>query len=164
MNIIPPSKSYMEYISHLTLRAIFTLASKTFFNQLFPGSAKIRYCLKIMSKRNRVLKGLKDQECEKGNLAKRPPIAYVPVVEEVQEQLNSNLPGMRYEKLTAPNSTMFNVSVWYLSTPEQFLNHVKQGLHNAVKRTGLMDKYYTAREKRVQAQRALKKVEAEIAE
>ncbi len=57
----------------------------------------------------------------------------VPVVDKVQDQLNSNLPGKRYEKLTAPNGTTFNVSVWYSGTPEQFLNHVKQGL-NAVRR------------------------------
>jgi len=137
--------------------------AKSFFKELFLGSAKIAYRLKVMSERNGVLKGLKDQECEKGNLAKRPPIAYVPVVDEVQDTLNSNLPGKRYEKLTAPNGTTFNVSVWYSGTPEQFLNHVKQGL-NAVKRTGLMDKYNTARAKRVKAKKDLKKVEAEIAE
>ncbi len=58
---------------------------------------KIGYNLKIMSERNGILKGLKDQECEKGNLAKCPPIAYVPVVNKVQAQLNSSLPGKRYE-------------------------------------------------------------------
>ncbi len=55
------------------------------------------------------------------------------------------------------------MSVWYSGTPEQFLNHVKQGL-NPVKRTGLMDKYYSARAKGVKAKKDLKKVEAEIAE
>lgn len=149
----------MEYISRY--ERFLLNPAKSFYKELFLGSAKIGYRLKTMSERNGVIKGLKDQECEKGNLAKRPPIAYVPVVDEVQEQLNSNLPGKRYEKLTAPNGTTFNVSVWYSGTPEQFLNHVKQGL-NAVKRTGLMDRYYTARAKREKAQKDWEKAETEI--
>ena len=38
-----------------------------------------------MSASKSVPEGLKNQECEKGNRKKRPPIPYVPVVNEVQE-------------------------------------------------------------------------------
>ncbi len=103
-----------------------------------------------MSERSRTIKGLKDQECEKGAISRRPPIAYVPVTEEVQEQLNSNLSGKRTEKLTTPDGVTFHVGIWYSGTPEQFLLHVQQAMHS-VKWAGLVDKYYSAREKRVAA-------------
>ncbi len=38
-----------------------------------------------MTKQNGVLRGLKDQECERGNRTNRPPIPYVPVVDEIQD-------------------------------------------------------------------------------
>ncbi len=76
----------MEYQS--SYERFLAKPAKSCFKELFLISAKIAYRLKVMSERNRVIKGLKDQECEKGNLAKRPPITYVPVVDEVQDQLN----------------------------------------------------------------------------
>jgi hypothetical protein len=71
--------------------------AKSFFKELFLGSTKISHNLKIMSKQNGEIKGLKDQECEKGANSKHPPVGYVPVTDKVQEQLNSNLSGKRYE-------------------------------------------------------------------
>jgi hypothetical protein len=103
-----------------------------------------------MSERSGIIKGLKDQECEKGAISRRPPVSYVPVTDEVQEQLNSNLSGKRTEKLTTPDGVTFHVGIWYSGTPEQFLLHVKQAMHS-VKRAGLVDEYYSAREKRVAA-------------
>ena len=96
-----------------------------------------------MSERSGIIKGLKDQECEKGAISRRPPIAYVPVTNKVQEQLNSNLSGKRTEKLTTPDGVTFHVGIWYSGTPEQFLLHVKQAMHS-VKRAGLVDEYYSA--------------------
>jgi hypothetical protein len=103
-----------------------------------------------MSEQSRVLKGLKDQECEKGAISRRPPITYVPVADEVQEQLNSNLSGKRTEKLTTPDGVTFHVGIWYSGTPEQFLLHVKQAMHS-VKWAGLVDEYYSARKKCIAA-------------
>ena len=103
-----------------------------------------------MSERNGVLKGLKDQECEKGAISRRPPIAYVPVIDEIQEQLNNSLSGKRTEKLTTPDGVTFHVGIWYSGTNEQFLLHVKQAMHS-VKRAGLVDEYYSARAKRIAA-------------
>jgi hypothetical protein len=114
-----------------------------------------------MSERNGVNKGLKDQECEKGAISRRPPVSYVPVIDEVQEQLNSGLSGKRYEKLTTPDDVTFNVGVWYSGMPEQFLLHVKQALH-AVKRVELVYKYYSARAKRETAQKEWDKVMTSI--
>ena len=74
--------------------------AKSFFKELFLRNPRLSNRLKIMSERNGVLKGLKDQECEKGAISRRPPIAYVPVIDEVQEQLNNSLSGKRTESNT----------------------------------------------------------------
>jgi hypothetical protein len=108
--------------------------------ELFLGNTKLSNQLKIMSEQSKIVKGLKDQECEKGAISRRPPISYVPVIDEIQEQLNSNLTSKRYEKLATPKGITFNVGVWYSGTPEQFLMHVKQAMHS-VKQAGLVDTY-----------------------
>ena len=65
---------------------------KQFFKELFFGTT-IGYRFKKMTKRNGVVKGLRDQECERGNIAKRPLIPYVPVTDEVQDaDLSQKLP------------------------------------------------------------------------
>ncbi len=79
-----------------------------------------------------------------------PLIEYVPVTKEVKEQLNSNLSGKRTEKVTTPDGVTFHMGIWYSGTPEQSLLHVKQVMHS-IKRAGLVDKYYSAREKRIAA-------------
>jgi hypothetical protein len=124
--------------------------AKSFFKELFLGNPRLNNCLKIMSEQSGIIKGLKDQECEKGAISRRPPIAYVPVTDEIQEQLNSNLSGKRMEKLTTPDGVTFHVGIWYSGTPEQFLLHVKQAMHS-VKQAGLVDKYYSARKKCISA-------------
>jgi hypothetical protein len=69
----------------------FLRPAKSFFKELFLGNPRLKNRLKVMSEQSRISKGLKDQECEKGAISRRPLIAYVPVIDEVQEQLNSNL-------------------------------------------------------------------------
>jgi hypothetical protein len=72
------------------------------------------------------------------------------VTDEVHEQLNSSLSGKRTEKLTTSDGVTFHVGIWYSGTSEQFLLHVKQAMHS-VKQAGLVDEYYSAREKRIKA-------------
>jgi hypothetical protein len=114
---------------------------KSFFKELFLGTA-IRYRYKKMTDRNGVVKGLRDQECERGSVAKRPPIPYVPVIDEVQDALNINHKE-RLQKIKLPNGTEFNATIWYTGTPEEFANHVKQAVH-ACERMGLFETYKKA--------------------
>ena len=66
--------------------------SKSFFKELFFGTT-IGYRFKKMTERNGVVKGLRDQECERGNIAKQPLIPYVPITDEVQDaDLSQKLP------------------------------------------------------------------------
>ena len=112
---------------------------KSFFKELFLGNTQLGFNLKRMAERNGVLKGLKDQECEKGNRSKRPPIPYVPVVDEIQEAYNAGIKE-RTQKIKLPDKTEFHAGIWYTGTPEEFLNHVKQAV-DACKRMGYFDKY-----------------------
>ena len=104
-------------------------------------------------------KGLKDQECEKGNRVRRPPIPYVPVVDEVQDALA--LKKERYETFVLPNKTKFKVRIWDAGTPEEFLNHVKEALH-ACERLGHFEDYKQAFLSREKAKRNAKKTEEAI--
>jgi hypothetical protein len=112
---------------------------KSFFKELFLGNTQLGFNLKRMAERNGVLKGLKDQECEKGNRSKRPHIPYVPVVDEIQEAYNAGIKE-RTQKIKLPDKTEFHAGIWYTGTPEEFLNHVKQAV-DACKRMGYFDKY-----------------------
>ncbi len=110
---------------------------------------------------NGVVKGLWDQECERGNIAKQPPISYVPVTDEVQDALNINHKE-RLQKIKLPNSTEFNATIWYTGTPEEFANHVKQANH-ACDRMGLFEKYKKALADKNKASRLQSKAAGELA-
>jgi hypothetical protein len=105
-----------------------------------------------MSDRHGVLRGLRDQECEKGVLVKRPPIPYVPVVDEVQDVIALNNSGNNTEKLKMPNGTTISARVRISGTPEQFLNHVKNTL-NYIKHKGLFNDNMTAYKKALEARK-----------
>ena len=96
-----------------------------------------------MSTSKAVPEGLKNQECEKGNRKKRPPIPYVPMVDEVQEAVNK---GKEYSyKIKLPDKTEFSVPIWDTGTQEAFLIHVQQA-KSACKRKGLFKDYDDALE------------------
>ena len=87
-----------------------------------------------------VLKGLKNQECERGGNAQCPPIAYVPIIDKVQDALSANSKEPCTEKIKLDNGATFQAGIWHSGTPEEFLNHVKQAVH-ACKRKGLFSDY-----------------------
>ena len=115
-----------------------------------------------MSDRGAANKGLKDQECERGNRKKRPPIPYVPVVNEVQEKLAENNSEGRTFKITLANDTEFRAGVWFYGTPEQFLGHVKQAL-SALTRMGLFDDCKRFLQTIADHRKKAKSIKAEIA-
>ncbi len=82
--------------------------SKSFFKSFFLGT-KLGQALQVMSTSKAVPKGLKNQECEKGNRKKRPPIPYVFVVDEVQEAISK---GKDFSyKIKLPDKTEFSVPI-----------------------------------------------------
>jgi hypothetical protein len=114
--------------------------SKSFFRSFFLGT-KLGQAPQLMSMSKAVPKGLKNQECKKGNRKKRPPIPYVPVVDEVQEAITK---GKEYSyKIKFPDKTKFSVPIWDTGTQEAFLIHMQQA-KSACKRKGLFQDYDNA--------------------
>ena len=115
---------------------------RSFFKALILGTSLGR-ALQKMSTSKAVPEGLKNQECEKGNRKKQPPIPYVPTVDEVQEAVNK---GKEYSyKIKLPDKTEFSVPIWDTGTQEAFLIHVQQA-KSACKRKGLFKDYDDALE------------------
>ena len=77
--------------------------------------------------------GLKDCECEKMALRKRPPIPYVPEKDSVQETVSS---FKEAHLKTLINSGMeLRVPIWHSGTCETFLIHVGSA-REAIKKKG----------------------------
>lgn len=93
-----------------------------------------------MSEAKSVPKGLKDQEVEKGTVKKRPPIPYVPIVDEVQDAVNKSKGKEGTYTIKLPDKTQFTVNIWDTGTPEAFLIHVQTAV-NACKRKGLFSDF-----------------------
>ncbi len=68
----------------------------------------------------------KDQECKKGSCAKRPPISYVPVVDPVQDVVNTMKEHPM--KIKLPDKTKIQVPIRHQGTPKAFLIHVREAL------------------------------------
>jgi hypothetical protein len=66
--------------------------------------------------------GLKDRECEKMALRKRPPIPYVLEKESVQETVSSFKEA--HLKTLIKEGTELRVPIWLSGTREAFLIHV----------------------------------------
>ena len=114
-----------------------------------------------MTKQSGVIKGLHDQECEHGNVAKWPPISFVPVQDKIQDALNINHKE-HLQKIQLPIGTELNVTIWHTGMPEEFLNHVKQALH-ACDHMGFFDSYKKALEACVKVVHLHGKASSELA-
>ena len=101
------------------------------FGALFKHS-RLGYLLKKMSAQKSSPKDLKEIEVEHGSRNLRPPIPYIPVVDQVQESILTKDSSL---KIKLPDKTEFSVAIWHSGTPEAFLTHVQQAL-SACKRKG----------------------------
>ncbi len=92
-----------------------------------------------MSMLKTVPDGLKARECKRVELREPPPVPYVPMKDEVQDEVAR----MRSTeiKTTLEIDTMLNFAVWQENgTREAFLMHVTAVL-DAVKKHGHLDDY-----------------------
>lgn len=83
-----------------------------------------------------VPKGLKDQEVERGNRQKRPPIPYIPEVDEIQEAVSRAKDQSL--KIKFADKSELNIPIWDSGMAEAFLNHVNLAI-NACTRKGLFN-------------------------
>ncbi len=72
-----------------------------------------------MSASSKVPEGLKDSECEKGNLGARPPIPYVPPMDLLQAKENSDS-----VKLKLPDGTVISMTIFAKRNPKEYLQHI----------------------------------------
>ena len=119
--------------------------SKSSFKELIV-STPLRHQLATMSEAKSVPKGLKDQEVERGSVKKRPPVPYVPVVDEVQDAVNKTKGKESTYTIKLPDKTQFTVNIWDTGTPEAFLIHVQTAV-SACRRKGLFSDFGAATEK-----------------
>ncbi len=63
--------------------------------------------------------GLKDAECEKGQLSHRPPIPYVPVVDVVTPKEEPQL-----FKVKLPDASHLNMPIYSRGNNEEYLAHI----------------------------------------
>jgi hypothetical protein len=92
-----------------------------------------------MSMTKTVPDGLKARECKRIKLREPPPVPYVPVKDEVQDEV-ARMRNMEI-KMTIKNDTTLNFSAWQENgTPEAFLMQVTAVL-DAIKKRGHFEDY-----------------------
>jgi hypothetical protein len=87
---------------------------------------------------------LKARECNRIKLREPPPVPYMPVKDEVQDEV-ARMQSMKI-KTTLEKDTTMNFTVWQENgTRKAFLMHVTAVL-NAIKKHGHLDDYKKARD------------------
>ncbi len=95
-----------------------------------------------MSMLKTVPDGLKARECERIKLCEPPPVPYVPVKDEVQDEV-ARMRSMEIKTMLEKDTTL-NFTVWQENgTREAFLMHVTAVL-DAIKKRGHLDDYEKA--------------------
>jgi hypothetical protein len=85
-----------------------------------------------------VPEGLKPQECEQIKLCEPPPVPYVPLKDEVQDEI-ARMQSLEI-KMTIKKDTTLNFAVWQENrTPKAFLMHVTAVVNAIMKRVHLDD-------------------------
>jgi hypothetical protein len=102
--------------------------------------------------------GLKARECKRIKLRKPPPVPYVPVKDEVQDEV-ARMRSMEI-KTTIEKDTALNFSVWQENgTCEAFLMHATAVI-DAIKKHGHFDDYKKAAWKYKEAKEAVESARA----
>jgi hypothetical protein len=114
-----------------------------------------------MSMLKMVPEGLKTRECERIKLREPPPVPYVPVKDEVQDDV-AKMRSLEI-KMTIKKDTTLNFSVWQENgTREAFLMHVTAVI-NAIKKHCHLDDYEKAAWVYVKAKKAVESARAGLA-
>jgi hypothetical protein len=92
------------------------------FKKLIVLTPRLLHNLHTMSLAKAAPDGLKDRECEKMALRKRPPIPYVPEKDSVQETVSSYKDN--HLKMLIKEGTELQVPIWNSGTRKAFLIHV----------------------------------------
>ncbi len=111
-----------------------------------------------MSMLKMVPDGLKARECKRIKLREPPPVPYVPVKDEVQDE-GARMQSMEI-KTTIEKDTMLNFYVWQENgTRKAFLMHMTAVI-DAIKKRGHFDDYKKAAWKYQEAKEAIESARA----
>ena len=102
--------------------------------------------------------GLKDHECEKGNLSHRPPIPYVPPTD-----LLPATSKIETIKIKVSDGSTVNMKIFSIGSPEEYLSHIVAVLH-LIDRKGLREQSKTFYGEMRNATAALQALKKRIAE
>jgi hypothetical protein len=137
-----------------------TQAPLSKFKELIVMSPTLLRGLHNMSMLKTVPDGLKARECKRIKLCEPPPVPYVPVKDEVQDEV-ARMRSMEI-KTTIEKDTTLNFSVWQENrTREAFLMHVTAVL-DAIKKRGHFDDYRKAAWNYKEAKEAVESARADI--
>ncbi len=128
------------------------------FKELVVTSPKLLRGLHSMSMLKTVPEGLKARECKRIKVREPLPVPYVPVKDEVQDEV-ARMQSMKI-KTMLEKDTMLNFAVWQENgTREAFLMHVTAVL-NAIKKRGHLDDYKKAARQYEKAKEAMETARA----
>jgi hypothetical protein len=114
-----------------------------------------------MSLAKSVPDGLCPQECKQTKLREPPPVPYMPIKDEVQEEV-SKMRNLQIKTLLEKDTTL-NFPVWHKNrTREAFLMHVTAVL-DAIKKHGIFKDYKKAQKGYVEAKQAVELAKAGLA-
>ncbi len=142
--LLTRKKNFLQFVTQ-------KLLSK--FKELIVTSPTLLRGLHTMNMMKTAPDGLKARECKRIKLREPPPVPYVPVKDEVQEEV-AKMRNMEI-KTTLEKDTMLNFSVWQENgTREGFLMHVTTVL-DAIKKRGHFVDYDKATFKYQKASKAI---------
>jgi hypothetical protein len=131
------------------------------FKKLIVSTPSLLQGLHTMSLLKSVPKELKPRECKRTKLHKPPPVPYVPMKDEVQEEV-SRLRNLKI-KTTIKKDTTLNFLMWQENgTWEAFLMHVMAVL-DAIKKHGHFYSYKRAEKVHKEARKAVESARAGLA-
>jgi hypothetical protein len=136
-------------------------AMRSSFKKLVVSTPSLLQGLRTMSLAKSVPKGLKPQECERTKLREPPPVPYIPVKDEIQEEV-AKMQNLQIKTLLEKDTTL-HFLVWHKNgTQEAFLMHV-MAVMDALKKCGTFKDYERAQKAWVEAKKAVELAEAGLA-
>jgi hypothetical protein len=107
-----------------------------------------------------VPEGIKDCECKRFALQKRPPVPYIPEKDSIQETV-SLLKSNQSLKTTIGADVELYLPIWHCGTREAFLMHVSSAL-DAIRKWGTSKAYKETHEAYVEQREAVKEVKVNM--
>jgi hypothetical protein len=150
-----------ELLTRTKFQQFLSKAPHSSFKKLVISTPLLLQGLHTMSLAKSVPDGLRPQECEQLHLREPPLVTYVPIKDEVQEEV-SKTQNLQI-KTSLEKDTTLNFLVWHKNgTREAFMMHVMAAL-DAIKKRGHFKDYEKAQKAYVENKQAVESARAGLA-